>query len=41
MAPFWGFVGGVSLLIGAVIGLFARASQRVISTVMPRADVWM
>jgi ZIP family zinc transporter len=33
-AFFWGFVGGVSLLIGAVIGLFANTSQRVISTVM-------
>jgi ZIP family zinc transporter len=33
-AGFWGFVGGVSLLIGAVIGLYAGASQRVISLVM-------
>ena len=33
-AGFWGFVGGVSLLIGAVIGLYADASQRVISLVM-------
>jgi ZIP family zinc transporter len=33
-AGFWGFVGGVSLLIGAVIGLYAGASQRTISIVM-------
>jgi ZIP family zinc transporter len=33
-AGFWGFVGGVSLLIGALIGLYAGASQRVISLVM-------
>jgi ZIP family zinc transporter len=33
-AGFWGFVGGVSLLIGALIGLYAGASQRVISIVM-------
>ena len=33
-AGFWGFVGGVSLLIGAVIGLYAGASQRMISLVM-------
>jgi zinc transporter, ZIP family len=33
-AGFWGFVGGVSLLIGAVIGLYAGASQRAISIVM-------
>lgn len=29
-----GVLGGVSLLIGAVIGLYAGASQRVISIVM-------
>src|SRR5919199_6261053 len=34
VAGFWGFVGGVSLLIGALIGLYAGASQRVISIVM-------
>lgn len=34
IAGFWGFVGGASLLIGAVIGLYAGASQRVISIVM-------
>src|SRR4051794_34463268 len=33
-AGFWGFVGGVSLLLGALVGLYAGASQRVISTVM-------
>lgn len=33
-AGFWGFVGGASLLIGAVIGLYANASQRAISVVM-------
>lgn len=33
-AGFWGFVGGASLLIGAVVGLYAGASQRVISIVM-------
>ena len=33
-AGFWGFVGGASLLIGAVIGLFVPASKRVISIVM-------
>ncbi len=33
-AGFWGFVGGVSLLIGAVVGLYAGASQRTISIVM-------
>src|SRR5215217_4146826 len=34
LAGFWGFVGGVSLLVGAVLGLYAGASQRIISTVM-------
>lgn len=34
MAGFWGFVGGASLLIGALIGLYAGASQRVIAVVM-------
>ena len=34
VAGFWGFVGGVSLLIGALLGLYAGASQRVISVVM-------
>ena len=33
-AGFWGFVGGAALLVGAVIGLYAGASQRVISVVM-------
>ena len=33
-AGFWGFVGGASLLVGAIIGLYAGASQRVISVVM-------
>lgn len=31
---FWGFVGGGSLLIGAVIGLFVPASKKAISIVM-------
>src|SRR5919202_645241 len=34
VAGFWGFVGGVSLLIGALIGLYAGASQRIIAVVM-------
>ena len=34
MAGFWGFVGGAALLVGAFIGLYAGASQRVISIVM-------
>ncbi len=34
LAGFWGFVGDASLLIGALIGLYAGASQRVISVVM-------
>jgi ZIP family zinc transporter len=33
-AAFWGFVGGVALLIGAVLGLTLHASQRVIGLVM-------
>lgn len=33
-AAFWGFVGGVSLLIGAVIGLYLSASKRTIAIVM-------
>jgi hypothetical protein len=31
---FWGFVGGASLLIGALIGIHAGASRRVIAIVM-------
>ena len=34
LAGFWGFVGGISLLVGALVGLYAGASQRVISIVM-------
>src|ERR671933_1743844 len=34
VAGFWGFVGGASLLIGALLGLYAGASRRVISIVM-------
>ena len=34
LAAFWGFVGGASLLLGALVGLYAGASQRVISVVM-------
>lgn len=33
-AGFWGFVGGCSLMIGAVIGLFVPASKKVIAMVM-------
>jgi ZIP family zinc transporter len=33
-AAFWGFVGGVALLIGAVLGLKLGASQRLIGLVM-------
>lgn len=34
MAGFWGAVGGISLLIGAVIGMHAGASRRLIAIVM-------
>jgi ZIP family zinc transporter len=34
LAVFWGFVGGASLLLGALVGLYAGASQRIISVVM-------
>jgi ZIP family zinc transporter len=34
VAGFWGFVGGAALLLGALVGLYAGASQRVISIVM-------
>jgi zinc transporter, ZIP family len=34
LAAFWGFIGGASLLLGALLGLYAGASQRVISVVM-------
>ena len=33
-AAFWGFVGGLALVVGAVIGLSAHASQRIIALVM-------
>ena len=33
-AGFWGFVGGGALLIGAVVGLYANTSQRIIALVM-------
>ncbi len=33
LAGFWGFVGGASLLVGALIGLYASVSQRVIALV--------
>ncbi len=33
-AAFWGFVGGASLLIGALLGVYVGASQRTISVVM-------
>jgi zinc transporter, ZIP family len=31
MAGFWGFVGGASLLIGALVGLYVGVPQRVIA----------
>lgn len=33
-ATFWGLVGGAALLVGALLGLYARASNRVIGIVM-------
>jgi ZIP family zinc transporter len=33
-AGFWGFVGGVSLLLGALAGIYAGASRRTIATIM-------
>src|SRR5919112_933644 len=33
-AAFWGFVGGVALLVGAVVGLTTRPTQRIIGLVM-------
>ncbi len=33
-AALWGFVGGVSLLVGALLGPYTGASRRVISVVM-------
>ena len=33
-AGFWGFVGGASLLLGALVGVYAGASKRTIATVM-------
>lgn len=33
-AAFWGFVGGASLLIGALLGIYAGVSQRIIAIVM-------
>ena len=33
-AGFWGFVGGASLLVGALVGVYAGASRRTIATVM-------
>lgn len=34
LALWWGFVGGASLLLGALVGLYAPTSQRVVSVVM-------
>jgi ZIP family zinc transporter len=34
IAGFWGGIAGLSLLIGALTGLYARASQKVISVIM-------
>ena len=33
-AGFWGFVGGASLLLGALVGVYVGASRRLIATVM-------
>ena len=33
-AGLWGFVGGASLLMGALVGIYAGASRRTIATVM-------
>ena len=33
-AGFWGFVGGASLLLGALAGIYAGASRRTIATIM-------
>ena len=33
-AGFWGFVGGTSLLLGALVGVYVGASRRLIATVM-------
>ena len=33
-AGFWGFVGGASLLVGALAGIYAGASRRTIATIM-------
>jgi ZIP family zinc transporter len=33
-AGFWGFVGGASLLMGALVGVYASASRRTIAAVM-------
>ena len=33
-AGFWGFVGGASLLMGALVGVYASASKRTIAAVM-------
>ena len=33
-AGFWGFVGGASLLMGALVGVYVGASRRLIATVM-------
>jgi len=32
-AGFWGFVGGASLLLGALVGVYVGASRRLIATV--------
>ena len=37
---FWGFAGGAALLVGALLGLYSGASQRVISVVMGSARVF-
>ena len=34
VAGWWGFVAGAALLVGALLGLYARASTRTIGLVM-------
>jgi hypothetical protein len=36
-AAFWGLVGGAALLVGALVGLFVKTSQRTIGLIMPSA----
>ncbi|HUR50841.1 MAG TPA: ZIP family zinc transporter [Mycobacteriales bacterium] len=34
IAGFWGFVGGIALLVGAAVGIYAKTSDRVIGLIM-------